>query len=347
VTAEGVEFMARLWAAPATNPLMRYLWGGFLSSEAHFRERLSDVNWERVTPWHLIQFVHVGASVSDGIESCTPELPDLARGDRARIYFHAVLIAAFRYSIESGVPSQVLDSAGEVPAVRWAVMKALSGAACYAMVPHVRRELSRQGEAHVGYAAALLEIGRRADHLAPIFGTVDADLIGRLTGGRRSRMRRVLAEQGLNKSLIVDFLNGLAGQATITAASRWGHVEPLELLGRALQGELNVAPMAIQDDLGEAARRPSRQRQFEVSFERRPSGSQGRQPLDPPDLAMKPDAEVEYQDVLKRLAADPKLWAYVHAAVDAETQVEAAQALGVTDRTVRNLRQRLEALLRQ
>jgi hypothetical protein len=348
VTAEGVEFMARLWAAPATNPRMRYLWGAFLSSEAHVRERLPSVTWERFSPWQLIQFVHVGAGVNDGIGACTAELPDLARGDRARIYFHAVLIAALRYSVESGVPSEVLDSDGEIPAVRWAVMKALSGAACYAMAPYVKREVARRAKDHVGYAAALLEVSRRADHLTPIFGVADAEAIGRLTWGQRRPVRRALERRGLNPSLIDDFLDGLDGQAVITVADNWGQVDPLELIGRALEGDLNVAPMAIQNDLKDAARRPSKQRRFEVNFERRPSlRDPDPEPFDHPDGAMKPDAEAEYQELLARVAADPRLWGYVLVARDAETQAQAARALGVTDRTVRNLQQNLKALLRQ
>jgi predicted amidohydrolase YtcJ len=79
VSAEGVEQMARLWAAPLTHPAVRYLWASFLSNEAHVREQLPHVRWERLTPWQLIQFLHVGMGVARGSDmSVRPPSPPAA-----------------------------------------------------------------------------------------------------------------------------------------------------------------------------------------------------------------------------------------------------------------------------
>jgi hypothetical protein len=219
-------------------------------------------------------------------------------------------------------------------------MKALSGAACYAMTPHLVREFEQRGKDHIGYAAALLELSRRAEHLSPIFGEVGEETIRRLTGGR-GELRSHLERKGLNAAQISDLLDGLAGQAALTVERRWGLVEPLELLGRALEGGLNIAPRAIRDDVTEAARPHSRQRRFEVSFERRSSGSPGPEGTDPCDVAMRPDAEAEYRELLTEIEKNPELLGFVLEAASADTQIETAKKLGVTDRTVRNLRQKL------
>jgi hypothetical protein len=116
--------------------------------------------------------------VAAGIVDCVPDLPDLSRPDKARVYFNALITAAFRYARERGLgaPADLAEEAwrrlakefGEpiASAGRFAVTAVLSSAACSALAPYVVRELQRRAARHIGYGAAVLELLRRAEHLA-------------------------------------------------------------------------------------------------------------------------------------------------------------------------------------
>jgi hypothetical protein len=331
VSIEAIEWLAQLWAASETHEAMVALWGSFLASEAHFRAQLPNVDLTtRGTSWELIKFLHVAAGVDQGIAGCVPDLPALPRGDRARLYYHGILMVSMGHAYKTGVSTSA--------AVEWSVMRALSGAVCYAMGPLLAREIRRRGEKHsAGYGAALLELLRRAEHLLPLFGVGEREIADRAARATRSQTARVLKRRGLSYSQIEDFLEGLPGQATETVAKEFGAVDPLVLMGRATEGGLNHAGRAIVFDAADAARPAIRWRELELTFTEEEVGG-----IAQPGYQ---DAQDRLQDLRRRAAAaDPKLQRYLDAACDGADRKTVAARLGVSTTYVDKCRARLKKL---
>jgi hypothetical protein len=335
VTPAAIDGLARLWAAPETRPTMVQLWNAFRASEVHFRRALPQVGTARlkeISPWELVHYLVTALGVDQGITTCTPDLPDLPRRDKAVLYYQAMLMGFLGNAFRHRVPPP--------RAVEWAVMKALGGAACYAMGPLVVAEIRQRGTAHPGgYGVSMLELLRRAEHLAPIFGQPDARIADGLIQEARNRAASLLKRSGLRRpargrtrSVFEDFREGMPGQAVITAAKHWGAVNLFELLARSLAGELDHAGQAIAGDVADAARSRA-WRTIELHFT-----EDGASQL--PDRA----GRGRLLDLERRASADPELHRYLEAASDGADRKTVARRLGRSVRYVANYRARLKKL---
>lgn len=335
VSLTTIEWLAAQWAAP--DALMARVWGAFRSSEAHFRAQLPKVGPERlaaVSSRELVKYLVVAAAIDQGITGCTPDLPDLPRRDKAVLYYQAMLMGFLGNAFRRRVPPP--------RALEWVVMKALGGAACYAMARLLTTEARRRGARHSGgYSAALLELLRRSERLVPLFDVGDAQIVDGLTQAARGRAAALLKGRGLRHQ-VLDFLEGLAGQAAVTVEKEWGAVDPLDLVARAMDGELDHAGQVIAYDVADAARPATRWRELQIDIaeeevERIPDRA-GTQPGDQ-------DAQDRYRDLRRRAAAaDPKLQRYLEAASDGADRKTIAARLGVSTAYVDKCRARLKKL---
>ena len=129
-----------------------------------------------------------------------------------------------------------------------------------------------------------------------------------------------------------------------------------ERAANAFDGELDIAPRAIADDLTKLHVKRWKQNKVEVEFQERPSGSddddkqQFDEPLDP---GPGPDSQAPAREMITRVLADlgfkqqmanPKCRMYLLARLRGANQLEASRQAKVTDRTARNYEARLRPL---
>lgn len=336
VSLRTVEWLAGQWATTATHALMTWVWGSFRSSEAHFRAQLPSIGKDRlaaISSRELVKYLQVAAAVDQGITECTPDLPDLSRREKACLYYQAILMGSLGNAYRARIPPD--------RAVEWAVMKALGGAACYAMGPLLGSEIGQRGAQHRGgYAAALLELLRQAGHLVPLFGVQENEIVDEVTRAAKFRTASLLTE--LPSQQIKDFIAELAGHAMFTVVKEWGAVDPLELVARALAGELDHAGQAIAYDVRDTARPAIRWRELELDFtEEQFESIQDRAGVQPGGQ----DARDRLQDLRRKAAAaDPRLQRYLEAASDGADRKTVAARLGVSIAYVDKCRSRLKKL---
>lgn len=231
------------------------------------------------------------------------------------------------------------------------------------------REVLRRGEQHKpGFAAALLlwcmtmarqGIGGRAreqtaDNAATFLKNVTLKRsLPRVQEIRENVDSQVVETLTRRWGDIDTFdLDKLAACAA-SPSETWGNLDVFEVLSRALDGKLNIAPRAIADDLQDHFKRV--RRYVPVGGDGSPvdSDEEDQEPRrQQPPMGSNANTWTPLDDAISRehleaIQADPKLTQLVKAAVENPdaTQEALAEALGVTDRTIRNWVTQLKATL--
>jgi hypothetical protein len=326
VNAEVVDILRYIWSADGTSQVMLATWRAFRASEAHFRSSLPTTGASRLakkTAPELLMLLHAAAGVDQGITECAPA--EISRVAKAALYYNILLV-------------RVLGAAWRGPvspeeAIRSTVGKISALACTYAIGPLVASEIRRRGAQHaIGFNAALLELMRQAGAFSTLLVPDEEAVLRTLTRSALRLGRRL----GLQHR---EDIEGLSSQAAITIAKECGDTDPLQLVARALAGELDHAGRAIAFDALDAARPARRWREIELHFEALE---------EVPDRATLPHARAaaDFARELHRKAAagDPRLARYLEAAADGADRKTVAARLGVSMAYVDKCRARLKKL---
>ena len=129
----------------------------------------------------------------------------------------------------------------------------------------------------------------------------------------------------------------LTGQIAITLDNKWGHLDPLEGWARSLDGELNILPRAVRNDVVDQARRDRRQN-LVIEFRDQTGPDDDGDGSGNPSLSKEQEDRVRLRELIDLISANSKLRALALAALESDSglQREIATVLGVDERTVRN-----------
>ncbi len=215
-------------------------------------------------------------------------------------------------------------------------------------------EIERRLSRHVGgEAGRLLLYGKMKTRLA---GWLDFDQeheraldAVRLSVERKARptMQQLLVE---HRDRPPDVQWEVAGQIPITLDADWGHLDGLQALAAAIDGNLDIAPEAVAHDLVDALRRDSRRRKIEVHFVQNKAAGNPEAPTeeDVPSREPSPHEAAAFTRDLDRLSTvSPRLAEVARGRVRGETEQEIAARLGCDVRTVKRDLAEIRLLLRQ
>ncbi len=319
-----VAGVAELWLPPGPAPELVRLWEQFIACQARMREDLDRMEWSEVSAWDLVAWVEAAVSVQLGIlRFLPPEVADLDPNVRRWLFVQALILKGLETAASGELAHPLLP--------------ALRAAASYMGGDAADAKIGRRGAGHVGFLAGMLCLLMAALRQGALGSALAGDQERAVEALKKSVWRRVPAEQHPE----------VLGQIQLTLEERWGQLDPLETLARALQGELNIAPRAIQDDLLDQLRGEVRREQVEVQFKERTEMEDGGEDMVPsPEWG--PEEERRWRECLSLVEHDARFRRLLLAAMEgAETEKEIAERLRVTDRTVRNwitlLKERLQA----
>jgi hypothetical protein len=287
---------------------------------------LASVDWSTVAGARLVALVEARFALARGRDEFLParHAPTAAEG-RWLLYLHGLWRAAERRKLAPHAP------------VLAAIVHALAG-------PFAWAEVERRLDAHVGTDAAtwVLLAGWPAAYGDP--APCDAEVASAL-GGRLVRAARRHVRPSLRREATPPDVRSAAAQ---TLLSRLGNVHPLEAVARALDGDLDVLPRAIGNELTRhltdglpESRKPSRQRERRIVFDFRDAGELAA--LAPSSDAADPEAALLARDERERdrtrlraaYALDPATVDELRRAyADGGGKVDAARALGVSRPTL-------------
>lgn len=325
--AEWIATVRQRLSDPEFQPTCEWLLNALRDQEAKTLDRFKRQDWAAPSSWQLVALFESHLAVQIGLDECLPSGADVIPEERWLLY---VLSWAFNGMM------QVDDADDEATTVGRILGPATMALSAYHVGPFVQEEMRRRGVRHVGIHAAVLLLQRasfrqklRVEQLLDPVDPIEA-LRGSVWKRSLGALRRLCRDLDLR-----DRQQEVAGQIVETVVDRWRHVPILDLLARALDGELNVAPAAIVSDLMDRARKEMRRDRTEA-----PSAEAGVDERSREDEA--PDFEASYRGLLQQLEGDSRLRDLVLAALsagdtDPPTQREIGEVLGVGDRQVRNL----------
>jgi hypothetical protein len=258
---------------------------------------------------------------------------------------------------------EVGDSAAQEP-----MTLALAAAGCELALPYLADEFQRRCRRHPGVRAAMLLLGRDLDEGHEGRGRALLAVIGPLVGAVAKRTRRRRRSSPVGSS----FLRGhrkspghehwcatldaeATSQLAMTVFERWGSRPSLAVLADALDGKLNIAARAAADDIADQARgavgpslpprvprRDQDQAELVVEFEiasdepRPDDRAVAKVTLDRVRATAEGEALCQAMEQLGAEPTEGKMEALGNV-----TQGELAAAIGRSDRTIRNWRDRL------
>lgn len=307
---------------------MEDLWGRLRTAEAALRSEFEGRNWSEVSSWQLLEWLDAAIGVHLGVEAfLPPRLDRLPLPVRRFLYVHVFLFAA---------------------GARLAENRAIRPIWYAAAAPFLTEEFERRAQQHMGAEAGVLLLIMGALRLTP---ANQSGLLERDATATVDRLTKIVGKMRVPPQDRPE----IPGQIPITLGGRWGQLDPIESLARALEGELDIAPRAVRDDLVEQAIKAltgeKKRARFEVLF---------REHGEDQDIA---EAEVTEKDVVpreeerrllerlhiqERLRASPRMTRLVAAFLEEPgRQAELARRLEVTDRTLRSWMKELERILKE
>jgi hypothetical protein len=136
--------------------------------------------------------------------------------------------------------------------------------------PAVHREVRRRRQQHVGAPAADLVWHHQCEPLdcpeTEAAQLTENALAALRRATVRDASRRLKLQLDPAQALAVDREAQLRSQVWKTVIERWGHLSPLEAMAAALDGNLDIAPRAIVDDLIEQMRPDMRASRREMAL---------------------------------------------------------------------------------
>lgn len=198
-------------------------------------------DWPAVAADDLVALCEAGLWAGIGVETCAP--PD-TNGELRRPLMYECLLRRGLVALLRGESSDAMAPA------RNTLGADLGGVFAWG-------EMERRGRGHVGFEAARLRL------IAALPGP---DGRGRTPGIERhaaaavERIARSATAQARGRGLLrpASDARGLGpgdvrAQVPLTVARRWGGLDPLVALARAVEGGLDIAPRAVADDVADEA----------------------------------------------------------------------------------------------
>jgi hypothetical protein len=210
-------------------------WESFLRERAEVKAGPERTDWSQVPAPKLMVFVEGAATVRMGIRNClSSKNADLPFAEQSAPYLRALTL----WGTMRGGPFPLR------PALE--AVRLLDGA------PYAVKEMFRRGSKHVGFYMFLLLIsGRDGTKVARALEGLRKVVYGNLPSGTRERIGQVNATSG---DTFAALKQAMDVQAFETGVKRWGRHGPRGLVLRWLAGKLNIAPLAIANDLQDADR---------------------------------------------------------------------------------------------
>jgi hypothetical protein len=262
--------IVELWDHPETKPVMQSIWHGLSSFQRRLTDELAKWDWRNESSHQLLELAVAHGSLQDGLTSFLPkQYQNLFPVDVLQFLFAHQLLAVGESWLHDHPEDQVT-----APSVLDALpesMRLLSredrsalplkrAIVTWMAAPFVGEEIGRRSKGHVGFSAAALVFVhdlfglKLADQFIPdreveniVSSAIDTL---RASSWRQAKDRTGQALKCTSGDEHAAILNEhLSGAAWETVTKKWGHLKGLDVLARALDGELNVAPRAIVDDI--------------------------------------------------------------------------------------------------
>lgn len=259
---EWVAGIVRLWLDPEVGPQMASAYQKILTVQDLLRSSLGIADWSQVNSWDLVAIVEAHATLLISMEAFLPSgfahLPPVAR---RFLWTNAMIITGLEEAEAGGQPRPLLLA-------HLTTFAYLAG-------PRAETEITRRGLKNVGFYEAMVVLLTRALAARPNDSVLDNDLEQVLVKVRKAVWKKIpkwakaeIADvEASGKTSPYDALKAaIDRQAVETGLKDWAE-EPLEVLARSLDGELNIAPQAIGNDLTDLARSLNRKRKLETPAE--------------------------------------------------------------------------------
>ncbi len=308
--------IVRVWEDPKGREGMARLCKLLVETAKERVERIDQVN----SP-ELVAMVTEHLAVQSGLKTFLPPPYSELLPDRELTFFSFVTYFGL---LSTGGSSEVHDQLFR--STLRAICSLIGG-------PIIELEFERRAAKHVGYHAAMLlvlmQIRRQVGTADPSWEQAEAECVEAIRKSARRMTPDVMRPE-------------LPGQIALTLDTRWGKLGDRELITRALEGKLDIAPRAIRDALVKQGAAESHTRKIEVLFDRSEEPQEGEEGitgwediLRSPDWG--PEEETRWKEILSALRTNLPTRRLLQAALEgAETQAEIADRWGVDPRTVRN-----------
>lgn len=260
------------WHDPGTVTEMHERWNEIRRSQCRIRQDLAEKDWTKESAHQLVENIAAYAAIAASIATCLPEpYKSVFPPETSRFVFDNLLMAHGE-SLSEEHPNDPLTSQSlldnqpaflrDLPLTdrKWLLLKRT----IYyrEAFPHVLKEICRLAQAHLGspVGALLLAHALEPDGLPDI--PTSESINAALDSLRAStfnmadrRLEKVFKRpnhfedrlpQGERKQTLSEALSGAIWK---TVAERWGALEALDALARALDGEMNLVAQAVVDDL--------------------------------------------------------------------------------------------------
>lgn len=356
------EWLARLVAVlkdeEALGAVLRRLWAEF---ERARTASLDALDLQGFDSWSLVQTVEAGLACERAIEEFLPE-PWATRFPPEAVwllFMYALLIKALDRALEDPFEPFVTPEVSatlpphlrEIPLEDRVLLPALRAEFDRVVAAEAKRELLRRGGARRGFPGAVILYLMRAERAAPrILTEADVD-VELATEDLVTQVMKLLARRGgrwvwpaLRAETQGERRAEATGEAPLTldAWAKSSKVkDELEILARALEGELDVIPLAVARDLQNRAKPEARwaeslvgEEEIRITIEEET----------PPDPAAALDSRLDaHRQVEQFVAAHPRHRVGIELALSDASLTEAAAKRGVT---VSALSQRRTAAIR-
>ena len=302
---------------------------------------LTQVVWPRVPTGELVALLRRFVWTLAGIRYLAASMPTVDPASEVVQFYEMLIIRG----LLRDVGGDLQDDEDSLDTARFAATSHLT-------IPWVAHELVERGKGHKPGTAAAILLGLTDVPELRELDTGEDDALKYLQKCVRRRFPKIVWGHG-DPSYKGQEDPDLQGQVLLTLDKRWGRLELLERFAAALDGNLDIAPRVVSEDLGRARRKRRQQSTIEVEFHQRvPESEDDREVQDPVDPNAAADDRAIVREAVDRIRRSPdfqrpesRFRAYLEARFQGLSQKDAAEAAGVTDRTARNYDAKLQGLV--